>query len=275
MSSYRNVASLATKNIVAILLSIVTLLPFLVVVLNSFATQAGADAMQLHIPKVPQWSNYAVVIQQGGLVNAFVQSMLLSCFSVAVATVLAAMASFVLSRNGSRTNRVIYYLVVTGIALPVNYVALMKIMQLLHLVNTTFGVGLLYAAVQIPFDVFLVYGFVSSIPAELDEAAFIDGANALTLFFRVIFPLLKPVLTTIVLLSFIGAWNDFVTPLYYLNSAKKWPMTLAVYNFFGQYQSSWNLVCADVVLTTLPVIALYLAGQRHIVAGMTAGAVKG
>jgi raffinose/stachyose/melibiose transport system permease protein len=159
--------------------------------------------------------------------------------------------------------------------LPLNFVALMKVMQILHLINSRIGLIILYTAMQVPFGVFIIYGFVGTIPREIDEAAVIDGAGPWKMFFSIIFPLLKPVLVTVMLLVFMGAWNDFITPLYMLNTANKWPMTLAVYSFFGRYESEWNLVFADIVLTCLPVFIVYLLGQNQIVSGMTSGAVKG
>ena len=134
---------------------------------------------------------------------------------------------------------------------------------------------ILYAAGQIPFGVFLIYGFVDTIPRELDEAAIIDGCGPLQLFFKIIVPLLRPVLVTAAVLSFLGAWNNFIMPLYYLNKSSHWPMTLSVYNFFGQFQQNWNLVSADILMTILPVIVIYFAAQRYILSGMTIGAVKG
>jgi raffinose/stachyose/melibiose transport system permease protein len=128
---------------------------------------------------------------------------------------------------------------------------------------------------QIPFSVFLIYGFIGSIPRELDEAAIIDGCGPIRLFFSVILPLLTPVIVTAVVLNILGTWNEFILPLYYLNSSANWPMTLAVYNFFGQYQSDWSLVSADILLTILPVVLIYLLGQRFILSGLTSGAVKG
>jgi raffinose/stachyose/melibiose transport system permease protein len=119
-----------------------------------------------------------------------------------------------------------------------------------------------------------VYAFIGTIPRELDEAAIIDGASPPRLFFSVIFPLLTPVLVTSAVLNFLGIWNEFLMPLYFLNSSTYWPMTLAVYNFFGQFQADWSLVSADVVLTIVPVILVYLVSQRFILSGMTAGAVK-
>jgi raffinose/stachyose/melibiose transport system permease protein len=162
-----------------------------------------------------------------------------------------------------------------GIAIPLNFFTLTKVMQWTHLINSRTGMIVLYTATQIPFSVFLIYGFVESVPRELDEAAIIDGCDPLRLFFSVIFPLLKPVLVTAAVLNFVGVWNDFILPLYYLNSSDNWPMTLAVYNFFGQYRQDWSLVSADILLTIIPVVGLYLIGQRFILSGMTSGAIKG
>jgi raffinose/stachyose/melibiose transport system permease protein len=172
-------------------------------------------------------------------------------------------------------NRFFYFFLIMGIALPINFFTLTTMMQVTHLINTRYGMIILYSAMNIPFGVFLIYGFIESIPRELDEAAIIDGASPIQLFFMIILPLLKPVLVTAGILSFLGVWNEFLFPLYYLNSSSNWPMTLAVYSFFGQYQQSWNLVSADIMLTILPVLIIYLAGQRFILSGLTSGAVKG
>ena len=154
-------------------------------------------------------------------------------------------------------------------------ITLMKVMQATRLMNNRLGVVLLYTAIQTPFNVFLIHSFVGKIPRDIDEAALIDGASPARLFFAVILPLMKPVLVTVMVLTFLNTWNEFVIPLYVLGNSSKWPMTLAVYNFFGMYFKDWNLVCADIVLTCAPVIIVYLIGQKYIVTGMTAGAVKG
>ena len=185
------------------------------------------------------------------------------------------MASYVLSRNRRRLHNFLYLFLVLGIAMPINFIPLMKVMQITNLMNTRIGIILLYTATQTPFNVFLIHSFVSKISPEIDEAAVIDGASPFGLFFRIVMPLMKPVLVTVMVLTFLNTWNEFVMPLYFLGSTDKWPMTLAVYNFFGMYFKDWNLVCADIVLTSLPVIVVYLLGQKYIVSGMTAGAVKG
>ena len=164
---------------------------------------------------------------------------------------------------------------VLGIVIPINYVALMKVMQATRLNNSALGIILLYVAMQLPFTIFLIYGFVSKVPTELDEAAVIDGCGPFRLFFSIILPMLKPSIITAGVLCFLNTWNEFIMPLYFLNSSEKWPVTLAIYNFFGQYETNWNLICADVLPTCLPVIVMYLVCQKHIVGGQAAGAVKG
>ena len=148
-------------------------------------------------------------------------------------------------------------------------------MQSLNLVNTRLGIILLYAAINIPLSLFLCYGFISTIPREIDEAAVIDGCGPIRLFVNIILPLLKPIISTLFVLNFMAIWNDFTMPLYFLNNSTKWPMTLAVYNFFGAFENSWNLVSADIILTLIPVLIVFILGQKYIVGGVSAGSVKG
>lgn len=260
----------------AIFASLIMVIPVYLIVVNAFKTRPQASSMGLEFPAGFQLvNNFPTVIEKGKLVASFTNSMIYACGSTILGTLFAAMAAFVLSRRRTRLNRFLYFFIIMGIALPMNYFTLTKVMQFTHLINTQVGMIILYAASQVPFGVFLIYGFVGTIPRELDEAAIIDGCGPAQLFVRVILPLLTPVLVTTGLLNFLGSWNEFLLPLYYLNNSAYWPMTLSVYNFFGQYQQSWNLVSADILLTILPVIVLYLAGQRFILSGLTSGAIKG
>lgn len=263
------------KNIIAFGLSAIMLIPLLLIVITAFKSSADARSMSFDWPEEWDPSNFATVIEQGKLVDGFLNSMLYSAAGTILTVVLAAMAAYMFSRRRTRWNKILYMFVVMGIVLPINYLALMKVMQVLALNNTRIGIILLYSAIQLPFMVFLMYGFVARIPQELDEAAVIDGCGPIRLFFQIILPLMSPVLITAGVLCFLNMWNEFVLPLYFLNSTDKWPMTLAVYNFFGRYSTEWNLVAADVLLTSLPVVIMYLAAQKYIVGGQTAGAVKG
>lgn len=262
-------------NIVAIFISLVVLTPLVVLLLNSFKTSAEADKMTLSLPTEWVFENYSIVVEQGKLISSFFNGLLYAAGSVVIIVAVVSLAAFVISRNMKGINRFLYYFIISGIAMPINNVSLMKVMQALHLINTRGGIILLYAAINIPLSLFLAYGFIDTIPREIDEAAVIDGCTPWQLFTQVIAPLLKPIVSTLFVLDFMAIWNDFTMPLYYLNNSQKWPMTLAVYNFFGAFQNSWNLVAADIMLTLLPVLIVFVLGQKYIVGGVSAGAVKG
>lgn len=270
----KNLKSLPS-NLLAILISLAMFVPIYLLLVNSLKDEVQSRGMGAELPASIHVENYLTVIEQGKLGAAFLNSMLYATGATIVIVILSTAAAFVLSRNRSPRNRFLYIFIAMGLAMPMNYVTLTKIMQATDLINTVVGIVLLYAATKIPFAVFLTYAFVETIPKELDEAAIIDGCSPFTLFFNVIFPLLTPAWVTTAILSFLDFWSEFILPLYFLQSSTKWPMTLAVYNFFGMFEARWNLVSADIVLTILPVIAVYLLGQRYIVSGMTTGAVKG
>jgi raffinose/stachyose/melibiose transport system permease protein len=263
------------NNTLAVIISLIMITPVYLVFVNALKTKVQASSMGVELPDKLQWQNFTTVIQAGKLATSFTNSLIYAVGATLLVITLSALAAFVLSRSRTRVNRGIYFFIVMGIAMPINFVTLTKVMQLTHLINTQLGIIVVYAATHIPIDVFLIYAFIETLPRELDEAAIIDGASPLQLFFNIIFPLLTPVLVTASVLNLLDFWNEFLLPLYYLNRTENWPMTLAVYNFFGQYQSDWSLVSADIVLTILPVIFIYLIAQRYILSGLTTGAVKG
>lgn len=272
----RKVLQAVIRNLIAWSISVISLAPLLLILFNSLKTSLKASDMKLSLPELPlQLSNFSIVFEKGKLLQSFINSSIYTIGSVAICCLFSSLAAYVLSRNRTKLTKLLYLFLVMGITMPINYVALVRVMVFLNLNNTRFGIVLLYAAMQIPFSVFLIYGFISKIPVELDEAGIIDGCSALRLFATIVFPLLKPAIATVVVLTFLNNWNEFVSPLYFLSSSTKWPMTLSVYNFFGMFFKDWNLVCADIVMTSIPVILIYLLGQKYIVSGMTSGAVKG
>ena len=263
------------KNILAWGAALLVLIPVALIILNAFKGDGEAITMTLNLPKSWNWSNFATVIEKGKLLRSFLNSLLYAGLATILTVLVSSMAAYVFSRRRSRGMSLVYMYVVLGMVIPVNYVTLTKIMQVTSLNNTWYGIVLLYTAMQIPFSVFLIFGFVSKIPAELDEAAILDGCTPIQLFIRIVFPMLKSAVITAGVLCFLNTWNEFIMPLYFLHSSEKWPMTLAIYNYFGQYEMSWNLICADVILTCLPVVILYVACQKSIVGGQSDGAVKG
>lgn len=250
------------------------ILPLYFIIINSLKTVEESRLLNFSLPSDFQWANYIDVIQAGSLVRAFGNSMLMAGVSSVICVLVSAMAAYALSRRRTKAHNMLYLFFFVGLIAPVNYVTTLFTLKFLHLQNTYLGIILEFATLGIPFLVFLYYGFFDNIPKELDEAAVIDGCGPYQVFFKIIFPLLKPATITGLVLNFLGAWNDFVTPLYLLSDNKKLGMTNSIYNFFGEHFNDWNMVFADIVLTIAPILIIYICGQKYIVSG-TAGAVKG
>ena len=262
------------KYIFCILLCLIVVIPFYMVLINSFKTKAEAARMSLSLPTEWVFANYSEVIDKGNLVQGFFNSLTYAGIATFAGVILCGMAAFVLCRNRTKLNVFLYYFFLCGLFFPVNYVTLVRVLSTAHLNDTRIGIILVFTSAMIPFCVFTIRNFVISVPVELDEAAVIDGAGSVSLFFRIILPLLKPTMVTCFILQFMSVWSDFLTPLYLSSKSKLFPMTMSVYQFFGKNKNYWNYIFADIVLTCLPVIIVYMIGQKYIVGGMTSGAVK-
>jgi raffinose/stachyose/melibiose transport system permease protein len=187
--------------------------------------------------------------------------------------VLSAMVAFVLQRRKTRWNPFINFLVLSGLIIPPAVVPTIWVLQGISLFDTMLGLILVEVAFGLSFSILLFRAFISTIPREIDEAAIIDGAGPLRVFFRIILPLLKPVVVTVVVVQAVQVFNDFVNPLYFLPGNPTVQLTL--YNFQSQFQTSYNLLFMDILLITIPPLVMFIFFNRQIVAGMTSGAVKG
>lgn len=262
------------KQAVCIVLSLIVVMPFYMVLVNSFKSRSESARMSLALPTEWHFENYIEVIEKGKLITGFGNSMLYAVISTFIAVLTCAMAAYVICRNKSKLNSFLYYFILCGLFVPVNYVTLSTVLNKLNIAETRGGLIVAFISSMVPFCVFTIRNFMTSVPVELDEAAVIDGAGPLNLFFRVIVPLLKPILVTAFILQFMSVWSDFMTPLYLSSKSSMWPMNLAVYNFMGKNKNYWNYIFADIIMTCLPVILVYLMGQKYIVGGLTSGAVK-
>jgi raffinose/stachyose/melibiose transport system permease protein len=256
-------------------LSLLVLIPFAIVILGSFKTQAEAGAFTLNLPSEWVFSNYTEVIMEAKIFRALFNSLFIAALSVSICVIVSSMGAFVLARKRTKAAEYLYLFIYTGMVAPVQTIPTIRLMQLMHIYGGYTNVILLNAVFNIAFSVFLYTGFFKSIPREIDEAALIDGASQLNMFFKVIFPIAKPTTMTVATLIFLGIWNDINVPLYFLNDSSKWTMPMTVYQFFGLHYQSWNLVFANIVLIALPVFIIYIISQRYLVSGITAGAVKG
>ncbi len=256
-------------------LALFIIAPLGIMFIGSFKDTKEAAELSLRLPTLWHPENYRVVFERGKIGQAFMNSAIITASTVALTMLTSSMASFFMARATSKLSKRMYGIFMLGLIAPLSLIPTIKLLQLLRLNNTYIGVILIFSSLNMAFSVLLLTGFIKTIPRQLDEAAIMDGCGLCRTFFQVVLPLLTPVVATGAIVVFMGVWNSFVIPLYFLSDSAKWPMPLTVYNFFGQYQSSWNLVFADLVMTALPILVVYLFGQRYIIDGMTAGAVKG
>lgn len=263
------------KGIFAWVLSLVVIVPFLIVLLNALKSSNDALTMSLTLPKSIHWANFKKVWEVGNIPRSYLNSLILSGGSVSLSVFFASLCAFVIARNKTKINRGIYIYFALGLMFPVNMITVVKVMRWFNFYNSQFGVVVLFTALILPLSVFLYYGFISSIPTEMDEAAIMDGAGAYRIFFQIIFPMVKPVTVTVIRINFLNTWNDFTVPLYLLPDPDKAVVVQQVYNFYGTFTASWNLVSVTILYAILPILFVYILGQKYIISGMVAGAVKG
>jgi raffinose/stachyose/melibiose transport system permease protein len=269
------VAKYTAFYLVLVILALIVLIPFALVLLNSVKDLTESSVVSLKWPKKIILSNYSDVFAVADIWGSLRNGIIESVVSVVAVVLFSSMASFVIIRRDTGMNKMLFNLFVIGLIAPFAIVPAMKVLQFWHISGTYIGIIAVFVSANIPFSVFLYAGFIKGIPRELDESAVLDGARPLTLFFRVIFPLLQPVIATSTVLVFMNCWNDFTFNLYFMPKSDMWNMPLTIFSFMSMYSTSWNLVCADIILTILPILIVYLFAQKYIIAGMTSGAVKG
>lgn len=263
----------------AILVSgIIFVVPFLFIVVTAVKTKQEASLLQFTWPgQFAFIGNLIDVVQTQNymLLTAYFNSTVITVVAVTLLVIFAAMVGFVLQRRKTAATGFINFVVLFGLIMPPSVVPTIWTLQELHLFKTLTGMILIEVAYGLPFSVLLFRAFVSSIPRELDEAATIDGASPLGVFFRVVLPLLRPVIVTVVVVQSVTIFNDFTNPLYYLPGNENATVQVTLYNFQSLYDTSYNLLFMNILLITIPPLVIFLFFNRQIVSGMTSGAVKG
>ena len=269
----------AVVGTLALLAAIVVfVVPFLFIALQAVKTRREASRLSFGWPTEWQpWQNLVDVLQERDwmLLLAYWNSTLITVGAVTLLVLLGAMVGYVLQRRRSRWNGWVMALVLAGLMIPPAVVPTIWVLQGLGLFKTLHGMVLIQVAYGLSFSILLYRAFIATIPRELDEAAIIDGAKPLQVFFRVILPLLRPVTVTLVVVQSVTIFNDFTNPLYYLPGRENVTVQLTLYNFQSQFSSELNLLFMNVLLVTIPPLLVFVFFNRQIVAGMTAGAVKG
>jgi raffinose/stachyose/melibiose transport system permease protein len=276
----RNVGQKITVSIVMLLLSTVIFwIPFYFVIVNSFKSPTKAADMNMSWPDTFHIvDNYKAVLLAADnmLVRAFYNSTLLTLLSVVGLVIVSSLAGFVLQRREKgKAASTLNFLVLAGLMIPPAVVPTIWVLNSIGLFKTLSGLTMVEIALHFPFCAILYKAFTATIPRDIDESAFMDGCGGFKLFTHIVFPLLKPVSSTIIIIQSVSVFNDFVNPLYFLPGSENATVQLTLYNFMSMYITSWNLLFADVVLISIPPLILFLFFNKRIVAGMTAGSVKG
>ncbi|HEY9525247.1 MAG TPA: carbohydrate ABC transporter permease [Thermopolyspora sp.] len=273
----RTVRWLSGEVVALVVATVVFLIPFSFMVLTAVKDEVQAADLNFSWPtRWPVVANLIEVVSARDylLLRAYINSTVLTVASVALIVVFAAMTGFVLQRRAGRVAALANFLVLSGLIIPPAIVPTIWLLQGLGLFKTLPGLILVEVAFGLSFAVLLFRAFVAAIPRELDEAAMLDGCTGLGLFFRVIFPLLRPVTITVILTTSVTIFNDFVNPLYFLPGDENATVQVTLYNFQSQYSTQWNLLFMDIVLITIPPLLAFIFFNRKIVSGMTAGAIK-
>jgi len=274
----RAVKRLGAETLALLLATVIFLVPFALILLTAVKDEEQAVDLSFALPT--HWrivENFTEVIQARDyvLLRAYLNSTILTVASVTLIVVVGAMAAFVMQRRSGRLGAVANVLVLSGLIIPPAIVPTIWLLQKLGLFKTLSGLILVEVAFGLPYAVLLFRAFIAAIPRELDEAAMIDGCGGTRLFFKVIFPLLRPVTITVILTASVAIFNDFVNPLYFLPGDDNATVQVTLFSFQSQYNTQWNLLFMDIVLITIPPLLAFIFFNRKIVAGMTAGAIKG
>jgi raffinose/stachyose/melibiose transport system permease protein len=268
---WMDVAALAVAGIVFVV-------PFVFILLTAAKTRPEAALFKFSWPSHFQlFENIREVIMFGDhrMLLAMWNSTLLTVGSVALIVLFSALVAFVMQRRNDRLASFAGSVMFAGLVIPAAVVPTIFLLQWLGIYKTIFGLIMIEVAFTMPFATMILRAFMGSIPGEIDEAAIIDGASPLAVFFSVILPLLKPAIVTVIVTSSVFIWNDFAGPLYFLPGSQNVTVQLTLYSFISQFSSQWNLLFADVVVVTIPPLILFMFFQRQIVSGMTTGAIKG
>jgi raffinose/stachyose/melibiose transport system permease protein len=264
-------------EVLGLLIGLIFLIPFYFVGINSVKSFGDLLNNAAGWPAEFRLDNYTRVWDIMRFPRAFTNSFLITVFSNIGLIVISSMAAYRMVRNPSRFNMILLFLFVSAMVIPFQsiMIPLVKVASELNLMNSIWGLVIAYFGFGVSLNIFLFHGFIKSIPKEIEESAVVDGCSPYGVFWRIVFPLLKPMTVTIVLLNSLWIWNDFLLPLLFLYDPELRTIPLATYSFFGQYTKQWDLALAGLVMGITPIIIFFLLMQKHIIAGITAGSVKG
>jgi raffinose/stachyose/melibiose transport system permease protein len=272
----RGLAALAAYAAL-IVLAVAVILPIAMSALDGFKTLGDLEAHPFASPRVWMWRNYWDILSGGRYWQVLGNSLLIAFLTVALTLAASAMAAFTFAHLKFFGDRFLLSYIMLGLLFPLATAIIPIFIRIrdLGLLDSYWGVVLPQVAFSLSMSVLLLRTAFRQLPTELLDAALMDGCGYFRYFFYITLPLSGPILATVAIITFVDSWNGYILPLIVFNSESRYPWTLGLMAYQGQYSTSWQLVLAFITLTILPAILMFLAAQRYIVAGLTAGAVKG
>jgi raffinose/stachyose/melibiose transport system permease protein len=266
-----------TRFLILAFVAGVVLVPLLATALGGFKSLGELRANPFWTPRVWEWENYWGILSSWRYWQMLANSLIIGGATVALTLAVAAPAAFAFAHLKFFGEKFLFNYLILGLTFPFATAILPLFIKIrdLGLLNTHWGVILPQVAFGLAISVLLLRNAFKGLPGELMESALVDGCGYMRFFFWVTLPLSRPILATVGIIAFVNSWNNFLLPLVVLNSESKYPWPLGIMNYQGEYSTDWQLVLAFITLTILPAIVMFVVAQRHIVAGLTAGAVKG
>ncbi len=257
--------------------SLIALIPFIILIIVSLKTRSDFMKHPLNLPTTFNFQNYVTVYERSSIVRAFINSAVITAGSLLLELFVGTLASYAITKMNFKRAGFFAAVFLIPMIFPVQTITIPVyiIYKHLELLNTYIGMIIMYAAIGIPMVVFMMTSFMKTIPYQISESAMIDGATHFVIYQKLIMPLMKPVISTLVVICGLTAWNDFYLPQIMLTKTVLKTLPLKIYDFFGQYTSDWTLICTCIVYVIVPIIILYCFLQKNIIDGVAAGAVKG
>jgi len=276
--NYKLDFSTIIQYIILIIFAFLILIPIILAATGGFKTVGQINVDPVGFPDPFKWENYVIkVFVESNFIPYFINSFIIMAFTIVLNIIIAIFAGFALSRFDIRGRKLIFNYFLLGLLFPLTLAILPIYIQLrfFGLLDTYVGVILPQVAFLLPFHIMIFRGFIKQIPDELEDACTIDGYGKFGFLIKIVIPLSRPAIATVGILGLVASWNNYFLPLIILNDSSKYTLPMGSMDFVGQYISEWNIILAFFTLTMIPAILLFIYAQKHIIAGLTAGAIKG
>ena len=264
-------------EVAMLLLCVVFFIPFYYLLVNTFKPAREATLAPMALPvRTFTLDLYREALNTINFWGSLRNSLVITSVSVVIIVVIGSMAAYAIVRRKNLLTKILFFYFLVGFMVPAQttLIPLFNLMSFFHLQNSIVGMIVIYTS-WCNFALFMYQGFIGNVPKDLEEAARIDGAGVWTTYWRIAFPLLKPVTTTIVIFDVMWIWNDFMMPYLFISSSDNFTLIMEVYKGVGQFSNNWTVMLCTMVIVLIPIVVFYLIMQKHIIAGITAGAVKG